>query len=411
MFDRIGGPLFPSRSGAAETDGRRTIGSGDTVPLMAPPVLTSGGRDFFGVFLGILTNFGLSLGVARRIAKPLGFSRKPIRIGVPKLTVDRNLEPRSPIAWFICPDWESPSGGIRKLYHCVDILNEDGLNAAILHVRPGFRCSWFENTTRVASAADVALAAQDILVIPEIYGRTVHNLPSGIRQVIFNQNAYNTLTSLLDDPANATPYTENPDLALVLVVSQDNAEVIKQMFPRVPVRRLHLGIDPALYHPPQRPKQRRIAYMPRKRRDDAANVLALLRLRNILDGWDVVAIEGRSEAETAELLQTAKLFLSFSSREGFGLPPLEALACGCLVVGYHGFGGREFFHPPFATAAEEGDIAGFARAVEATLCKLDNEPRCADAIMAAAASFVSDAYPLETERQDILDAFGPLLRS
>ncbi len=248
-------------------------------------------------------------------------------------------------------------------------------------------------------------------MVPEVYGRNIRDLPRNIRQVIFNQNAYNTLTSLMDDPANATPYTDNPDLSLVLVVSQDNAEIIKHMFPAAPVHRLHLGIDPVLYYPPQGPKQRRIAYMPRKRAGDAASVLTLLRLRGALEGWDIVAIEGRSEAETAELLRTATLFLSFSSQEGFGLPPLEALACGCLVVGYHGFGGREYFHPPFATAVEDGDIAGFARAVEATLHRIDHDPRCTNAIMAAAASFVSDGYPLETERQDLLDVFGPLLHS
>jgi glycosyltransferase involved in cell wall biosynthesis len=348
--------------------------------------------------------------IARRIAQRIGILSGRHLVAVPRLKVSRGPAPQSPTAWFICPDHEPPSGGIRKLYHCVDILNGAGLNAVILHTRRGFRCNWFENSTRVVNAADVTLGARDILVVPEIYDRAIRDLPTNIRQVIFNQNAYNTLGSLLDKSTNAATYTDNPDLALVLVVSQDNAEVIKHIFPTAPVQRVRLGIDPALYHPPQGPKQRRIAYMPRKRAGDAANVLALLRLRGALEGWDVVAIEGRSEAQTAELLRSAKLFLSFSSREGFGLPPLEALACGCLVVGYHGFGGREYFHAPFATAVEDGDIAGFARAVEVTLHRIDDDPRSTDAIMAAAATFVSDGYPLETERQDLLDLFGPLLR-
>jgi glycosyltransferase involved in cell wall biosynthesis len=348
----------------------------------------------------------LRMGISR-IAQRIGASRYPP--AVPKLTLSPNPVPASPTAWFICPDYNPPSGGIRKLYRCVDILNNAGLSAAILHARPGFRCSWFENTTRVVSAAEVTLGPRDILVVPEIYGQAICDLPRNIRKVIFNQNAYNTLKLLTNGSQTSTPYTDNPDLALVLVVSQDNAEVIKHIFPGTRVRRLHLGIDPLLYHPPHGPKQRRIAYMPRKRPGDAASVLALLKLRGALDGWDVVAIEGRSEVETAHLLQTAKLFLSFSPQEGFGLPPLEALACGCLVVGYHGFGGREYFHPPFATAVEDGDIAGFARAVEATIHKIDNDPRSAEAIMASAAGFVSDGYPLETEKQDLLDVFGPLL--
>jgi glycosyltransferase involved in cell wall biosynthesis len=349
--------------------------------------------------------------LARRTAQRIGTRARPRPAAVPKLAVSLTPTSEPPTAWFICPDHEPPSGGIRKLYRCVDILNDAGLDAAIIHTRPGFRCGWFANTTRVVSAHDVRLEPRDILVVPEIYGRTIRDLPLNIRQVIFNQNAYNTLQSLMDGPANATPYTSNPDLALVMVVSRDNAEVIEHTFPGIPVRRLRLGIDPALYHPPKGPKQRRIVYMPRKRPGDAARVVAMLHLRGALDGWDIVAIDGRSEAEAAEMLRTAKLFLSFSSREGFGLPPVEALACGCVVIGYHGFGGREYFRPPFATAVEDGDIAAFVRTVEATIHSMDSDPRSADSIMAAASRFVFERYALETEKQDLLNIFSPLLDS
>lgn len=323
----------------------------------------------------------------------------------------RRLASLSPTAWFVCPHYKFPSGGVRKLYHCVDILNAAGLDAAILHARPGFRCSWFENATRVVSARELTLGPRDIFVVPEVYGRSICNLPRNVRQVIFNQNAYLTLSSLENGLAYAAPYTNNPDLALVLVVSQDNADVIRRTFPAIPVRRLRLGINPSLYHPPQDPKQRRIVYMPRKRPDDAAAVLEQLRLRGALNGWDIVAIDGRSEAETAELLRTARLFLSFSFREGFGLPPLEALACGCIVVGYHGSGGREYFHPPFATAVEDGDIAAFVSAVEEAIHGIDSDLQSADSLAAAACRFALERYPPEAEKQDILNTFGPLLQS
>lgn len=325
-------------------------------------------------------------------------------------TTGQNPASSPPTAWFICPHNKSPSGGVRKLYHCVDTLNAAGLNAAILHALPGFRCRWFENTTRVVSADEIALGPHDIFVVPEVYGQSICDLPRNTRQVIFNQNVYLTLKSLEDEPTNAAPYTDNPDLVMVLVVSQDNAEVLKRTFPETPVRRLRLGINPSLYHPPQASKQRRLVYMPRKRPDDAAAVLAQLKFRGVLNDWDIVAIDGRSETETAELLRTAKLFLSFSFREGFGLPPLEALACGCLVVGYHGSAGREYFQPPFAMAIEDGDIAAFVRTVEATIHNIDTDPQCTDSLAAAASRFVSERYPTEAEKRDLLNIFGPLLQ-
>jgi hypothetical protein len=80
------------------------------------------------------------------------------------------------------------------------------------------------------------------------------------------------------------------------------------------------------------------------------------------------------------------------------------------VVGYSGFGGREYFRPPFATAIENGDIAGFARTVEEILKRVDSDPQSIDATMAAAAAYVSQSYPLEAERRDLLEVFTPLLR-
>jgi Glycosyl transferases group 1 len=326
---------------------------------------------------------------------------------VPKLPATGKSLSRPATAWFICPDYDVPSGGTRKLYHYVDILNAAGLSASIIHDRRRFRLSWFENKTRVVSARDIALGAQDILVVPEVYESRALDLPPNVRHVILNQNVYNTVKMLAKGSKVAESYTANPDLALVLVVSHDNLEVMKYLFPSTPITRLRHSIDPNIFYPPRDAKQRKIAYMPRKRADDAASVISLLRLRGVLDTWEIVPIDNSSELETAEILRSARLFLSFGLREGFGLPPLEALACGCLVVGYDGLGGREYFHSPFATAVEDGDIVHFAREVEKAILHLDKDHD--SAVMVAASRFALESYSVETEKRDLIDAFASLL--
>jgi glycosyltransferase involved in cell wall biosynthesis len=42
-------------------------------------------------------------------------------------------------------------------------------------------------------------------------------------------------------------------------------------------------------------------------------------------------------------LKESLLFLSFVNGEGLGLLAVEAMSCGCVVVGYDGMGGKEFF--------------------------------------------------------------------
>jgi hypothetical protein len=329
---------------------------------------------------------------------------------VPKLNVAKDST-GTPTAWFICPDFDIPSGGIRKLYRSVDILNDAGFPAAIVHKRPGFRCTWFDHRTQIVSSSRVIVGQRDVIIVPEIYGPSICNLPSGIRQIIFNQNVYLTLDSLGSGGSAAAPYINNPDLTAVIVVSEDSAAVVEYVFPRVRFHCVRNGIDPTLYHPPTYPKRRRIAYMPRKRAHEASQVLELLNLRSVLDGWEVIAIDRQSEARVADLLGSSQIFLSFSQLEGFGLPPLEALACGCLVIGYHGFGGRKLFRPPFAIAVEDGDVVAFARAVEDVISLIDKDPTRIAAASAAGVGFVLERYTRDAERKELLDVFTPLLQA
>jgi glycosyltransferase involved in cell wall biosynthesis len=352
----------------------------------------------------------LGSGAAHFVDKHIGFSRHLPKNTVPKIRISQEAIGNSPAAWFICPDYNRPSGGIRKLYRSVDLLNEAGFRAAIIHKRPGFRCTWFSHQTQVINSNRAFVSYRDVLVVPEIYGSSISDLPRGVRKVIFNQNTFLMLDSLISEQEAAVPYLNDPDLSVVLVVSEDNARVMNYIFPGVRVRHIRPGLDHALFHPPADAKLRQIAYMPRKRAREATEILTILKLRGILDGWKIVAIDGRTEAEVADILRTTRIFLSFNKREGFGLPALEALACGCFVAGYHGFGGRELFRLPFAIAIEDGDVVGFAQAVEKVIRLVDDDPAGIAAASTAGVRFVHDHYSLDHERQDLLDAFSPLLR-
>src|SRR5689334_1640065 len=66
------------------------------------------------------------------------------------------------------PDWDFPSGGVRKLYRHVDILRAHGLNAFVEHQSTGFICNWFEHNTPIADPAESwPPRPQDVLVCPE----------------------------------------------------------------------------------------------------------------------------------------------------------------------------------------------------------------------------------------------------
>lgn len=53
-------------------------------------------------------------------------------------------------------------------------------------------------------------------------------------------------------------------------------------------------------------------------------------------------VDGLTQKELADLFNQYKYFLTLNPSEGFGLPPLEAMACGCAVVGFDSMGGRDY---------------------------------------------------------------------
>ena len=309
----------------------------------------------------------------------------------------------------LCPDNDSPSGGVRRLYRHADVLRAHGHAAAMVHERPGFRCTWFANDTPVIAMSEADLTTNDYLMIPDIFVALLPNLAPGVPKVIFNQNAYLTFSGWPVEGWDGKPPYRHPDVIATFAVSDDNIEYLRYSFPELPVHRIHYGIDPLFA--PRWPKRRELAYMPRKNAQDVVQVLNILRCRGALNGWELTAIDALPEHEVAERLRSCAAFFSFGNPEGCPLPPLEAMASGCVVVGYHGRGGREYFDQAFSYPVEAGDIVGFARAVEEMLAREQAGPGTMERQAKQAMEFVRGKYPPEQEAKDIMEIWRTILHS
>ena len=311
-----------------------------------------------------------------------------------------------PAVYYLAPDVDHAVGGIRVIYRHVDALNAMGVPARVLHGRPGFRSTWFEHDTAVVYAPDVELTRDDLLVVPEWYGPTLDRLPRDVPLVIFNQRAYDTFDLIpYETTGPGAPYAGRPGLRAQLTVSIDNADLLAYAFPGVPVHRVRNVIDAAIFHPGPEIPGRRVCFTTSRRGREREQLLHILRSRGVLDGWEVVPIEGRSEAEVAEIMRGSAVYLSFSDREGFGLPPAEAMASGCYVVGYPGLAGREFFDPAYCAPVGENDLLAFARAVETACAAYDADPADFGKAGRLASERVLSEYAPERLADDLRDFF------
>lgn len=299
---------------------------------------------------------------------------------------------------FLCPDVVHPTGGVTKIYEFASALKNNGFNVAVVHRNPGYRPSWFVPDVPVVSRARTVVEPNDLLVIPEFMGEVIPKL-RGCAKAVLYQAPFNP----------ADDHFSDEQVVSVIGVSDYIQRYASLAHPRAHSLRIRMGFDSSTFYPDFSKKRKQIAYMPRRRADDSRRILRALERRGSLKDWPVVAIDGLSASAVANVLRESMIFLSFSQREGFGLPPLEAMACGCTVVGFHGIGGAEFFNPEYCYPIPEDDLCLFLETVENLLLNPDIVDVCREKGLAAS-SAVSKIYDLNRQHHDVAEVFGNTLR-
>lgn len=316
-----------------------------------------------------------------------------------------------PKIYFCCAASNIPYGGVKVLYKHVDILNKYGFDAFIMHDKPGFRCTWFENTTPIVYLGDTKIYSKDYLVIPEEIFKKVNSEFRGIKKVVFNQGCYSTFACgySLDKQDLVTPYYDE-DLIAALVISEDSRQYLSYVFPGLEVIRIHNAIDPNIFSF-QDHKKSIISFMTRKNANDILQVINILKFRHALADYEIVPIEGKTEKEVAQIMKDTLIFLSFGYQEGFFLPAAEAMACGCVVIGYHGMGGREFFKPEFSFPITNGDIISFAQTVEKVIDINKYNRNILKDKGKLAAEYIAKNYSIEQQEEDVVKFWGRIVKS
>ncbi|MFC6269221.1 glycosyltransferase [Frigoriflavimonas asaccharolytica] len=324
--------------------------------------------------------------------------------------------------YFICPSNKFVTGGVKQIYKMVETLNENNFDAVLL-LKKNNKESWFNSKVPIEISPyifkkikysyknksfnffgklvlkylklkSISLEENSILVFPEIYGPKINEIEPQLKKVIFNQNCYYTFEHFYQN-YNSNPYQNTNSLATI-VVSEDSKKYLNFTFPEHQVHRLKIGVDTSTFFYSEN-KQKIISYMPRKLSEDSIQIINILKIRNNLKTWSILPIENNTESEVAEILKKSAIFLSFNHREGFGLPPVEAMACGCFVIGYQGQAGREYFKDEFSSTVPEGNIIQFVKEIENIINNYEIDPEKLAYKGMLAAKLIKENYNVEKE--------------
>jgi hypothetical protein len=227
--------------------------------------------------------------------------------------------------YYLVPD-TTIFGGIKVAYQFVDALNALGVPAVI--ASPGGRAAaWFHSHAAVVDAAAVrgSLRPEDIAVfsLPQDYA-SLRELPG--RLVFHCQGTDPLIDPILADPA-----------VLVLTCWRQATEYVQARGVRDPLE-AGISIAPCFAYTGEPKYEYAVAYMPRRGTELCEAV------KREYDTLRYLAIDGMSEDEVARVMKYSSIYFSTAEHEWFGLPALEAMSAGCVVVSVPVLGGMEYLN-------------------------------------------------------------------
>jgi len=316
-----------------------------------------------------------------------------------------------------------PTGGITVLRQMADILHQSGREAFLVAREKGGWCpTGLADTAPVLQWGDIALTPNDIWLVPEGW---VNALAPGLEAGAICLNYVQNWAYLFSSLPDGVKWHELP--VEFLAVSDPVARFVKEAtFKDAPV--LRPGIDRTIFYAPDvKPKGKiNVAYMPRKNSALTKQIKAIFEHRCNCDDVNWLPIDGLDAYGVADRLRSAHIFLVTGFPEGCPLPPLEAMACGCLPVGFSGLGGWDYMrqiqeHPRFmpwlglrevpwagnGLWCADGDVLDAALCLEEAMRLFQEDDLYLDAFLEAGQE-TADAYSLEVQKASVLSLWEAL---
>ena len=276
---------------------------------------------------------------------------------------------------YFCPDFPQPSGGIKTLYRHVQRLGGMGFDAWIVHQKRPFRVTWhgYDAPTLWLSERP-QFAPQDVLVIPEVMQQIIQQTVrfAGKRLVI----ALSWSPAYWNLPPGQTWHsygirrviTKSPLIQRYLRWSMGlEATLISEYVDRTRYR-----------HAPEA-KRPKVCYLTRKDRSAAWLHGVLSAKGEPFTDFEWMPLREFGEDEYAGHLREATVYVTTNMQEGMNTSVLEAMACGCLVVGYSGIGGGVYMEREGLSQncilVENGNVPALGEQLESVLRQLADDPK------------------------------------
>ena len=237
-----------------------------------------------------------------------------------------------------------PVGGVKIIMQQVAMLRAAGFNAYML-CDSGFPI-WIDDDfvrfhARVLVSNRFAVSAEDALVLPESTSDQIlsntRDWPG--RKILSAMNIVG-----LRPHSGRTISWDDVGAQGKIALSEFLQSAMKDEFGWSDVALIPPTISEDVFYPSNATKDKTILVSGRKNPATHANLRHLFQSDTETFGdFKWIDLENRSEFFVAEHLRRATLSVCIGGVEGFGVPPVEAMACGAIPCGYPGAHGPDEF--------------------------------------------------------------------
>ena len=249
---------------------------------------------------------------------------------------------------YLTPDNPTPSWGIGVIYHHVKALNELGYKAYIVHQNQGFKLLWLNMDVPVKYTYEISngsINEKDVLVVPEVMANDEFANKWNGKKILFIQASGWIFEKL---PINKTH--KQLGFSSVMVIMPHMIPIVEK-FIELPVFMVPPMVADYFFDEPiNRKREKSIVMYPKFNQIDFSIVNGLLRRKTgnnkfkkaIGIDWRIKLLQGLTHRQVAATFDTATFFISLNTFEALNTSVVEAMARGCIVFCYEGFGPRDF---------------------------------------------------------------------
>ncbi|MBT5263735.1 MAG: glycosyltransferase [Rhodospirillaceae bacterium] len=267
---------------------------------------------------------------------------------------------------------DRPIGGVKAIFQAAAILADAGVDARV--ATAAGMPKWLSDDPIASRAVIlntgdvVEIGRSDVVVLHESLDE--RELEAALRLrcpvVLYCQNHVylsrnQPLVDVLRERWPIASVSEVARSAIARMIGRDNIRVIPP------------NVDQDTFRPTGRKRPRSIALMPRKHRNRISETRTAIEDACGPEPIDWIEIDDVSAIEAASRLAEAEVFLSLGRDEGFSLPPVEAMAAGCLVAGFESGGMADYTSADNGYWCAEGNFSALPALASAALDLAGNE--------------------------------------